>query len=226
MWLVNDIIVYTPPLVILSIIWFIFKKQIKPAGEAKHMNIGTMLMFFAAMYALVTLTSVLTQQVANYLSENHGAKELPDVFSEVMPKSPIEWLIMLFFVGIVAAVAEEIIFRHLLLKLLRRLGDRPAVIITAVAFGAFHGNLTQFFYAAVAGLILGIVTVQANSLKPAIVIHILNNSFDIGRAYLVESVKQGRILISEETLSFAVIAFLFVGLIATIVLAINGRFKI
>jgi membrane protease YdiL (CAAX protease family) len=133
---------------------------------------------------------------------------------------------MLLFAGFVAPIAEEIIFRHMLLRPLRRLGDRRAVIITAVLFGVFHGNLTQFFYAAVAGVILGIIAVRANSVKPAIVIHILNNTFDIGKAYMVELAEQGRLPFDESVLNVSITLFFFAGLATAVILTVKGQFTL
>jgi len=153
----------------------------------------------------------------------YGTEGLKDIFESVMPENQLQWLVILFFVGIVAPFAEEIIFRHILLRPLRRLGDRPAIIITALLFGAFHQNLTQFLYAAVAGVILGIVAVRANSVKPAIVLHILNNTFDIGKLYLFESVEKGKIPIDGNVISAAIFLFFIAGIIITIVLIMRNR---
>jgi len=140
-----------------------------------------------------------------------------------------QWLIMLFFVGIVAPVAEEIIFRHMLLRPLRQYGDKQAVIITAVLFGAFHGNFTQFLYATVAGLILGIVTVRANSVKPAIVIHMLVNSYEVSRSYLfdrAENAEAGQIVINAAELSRFFVFIFITGLVSAVMLTVMGKFKI
>ncbi|MCL2071021.1 MAG: CPBP family intramembrane metalloprotease [Oscillospiraceae bacterium] len=224
MWLINDIIVYTPPIVILAILGAVFKKHIKRPNLPDKTDWLTIVPLFMSMYSLVTLASIVNHAIAEFFTSVFGTNGLNDVFSDVMPKSQSQWVIMLFFVGIIAPIAEEFIFRHMLLKPLRQLGERKAIIITAVLFGAFHGNLTQFLYAAVAGVILGIVAVRANSVKPAIAIHILNNSFDIGKSYLFELSEQ--VSASSDDLETMLMLFLLSGLLITIVLAVKGHFKI
>lgn len=78
---------------------------------------------------------------------------------------------------ILAPVVEELIFRKLLLDRVRRFGDRTAIVFTAVCFGLFHGNLSQFFYAVAIGLILGYVAVRTGKISYTIALHILINFF-------------------------------------------------
>jgi membrane protease YdiL (CAAX protease family) len=168
------------------------------------------------------VANVFSQFTADVFHRLFGTGELRDVFAHVMPANRYEWAIMFFFVGIVAAVAEEFIFRDFLLKPLRRFGDRQAVIITAVLFGAFHGNATQFLYATVAGVILAIVTVKSNSLKPAIILHMANNLFNLGLAVMQTSSEPRIADLSPTVVLFTLIA----GVVATAVLLVTKRLAV
>ena len=64
---------------------------------------------------------------------------------------------MVIYTCLIAPFMEEFIFRGVLLKKARRFGDRTAVVFCAVMFGLMHGNLNQFLYAVVIGLVLGVV---------------------------------------------------------------------
>ncbi|MCL1788937.1 MAG: CPBP family intramembrane metalloprotease [Oscillospiraceae bacterium] len=225
MWAVNDIIAYVPWLVILgaALSRYVPSADFFPAPRFKR---GLVFPIFISMYALITAALLISHAIADLFTEMFGTDGLRNVFENIAPESLSQWLIFLFFAGIVAPLAEEIIFRHILLKPLRKLGDRPAIIITAVLFGVFHGNLTQFLYAAVAGVILGITAVKANSVKPAILLHMLNNSFDIGKSYLFELTRQGLIPVSEPTLNISVLLLFLAGIITAIVLTIKGEFTV
>lgn len=79
------------------------------------------------------------------------------------------------FLVIIAPVFEEYIFRHLLLRRLLPLGQGVAVVVSAAAFGLFHSNLYQFFYATGLGIFFGCVTVKTGQLRWTIALHAIMN---------------------------------------------------
>jgi len=84
---------------------------------------------------------------------------------------------MLLYMCVVGPVMEEVMFRGWLLKRARLFGDWTAVLFTAIMFGLMHGNLSQFLYAAVIGLIFGYVAVKTNSIRYTIGLHMVVNTF-------------------------------------------------
>lgn len=78
----------------------------------------------------------------------------------------------------VAAVAEEALFRGVLLKHLRRiLGSHPAVVLQALLFGLIHagyGSPLHVAAATVFGLLLGYLALQ-DGLMPAMAVHFVVN---------------------------------------------------
>jgi len=81
---------------------------------------------------------------------------------------------MFLYVCIGAPIAEEILFRGLVLRSLEPYGKRLAIFLSAFAFAIFHGNLVQTPYAFVVGLILGYVAMEHNIVW-AMVLHMINN---------------------------------------------------
>lgn len=77
---------------------------------------------------------------------------------------------------IMAPVMEETVFRGWLLKLLRKYGVLPAVLISSFAFGLYHGNIYQSIPAFVIGIILAYLTLKYASLVPSIAVHMLTNA--------------------------------------------------
>ena len=82
----------------------------------------------------------------------------------------------------VLPLAEELVFRGALLRLLRPLGEHPANLCQAVLFAALHGTLTEKCYALGMGLIFGWAAEQTDSPAPGVVLHILNNGLVLARA--------------------------------------------
>ena len=105
-----------------------------------------------------------------------------DLSGELPPKS-LGWLVSL------PTALEEVAFRGVLLSVfLRAYPERPAILFTALGFGAIHilnlasGRETvwvvgQVAWAAILGLFYGFVVVRSDSLLPAMVVHYLGNLF-------------------------------------------------
>ncbi|WLF70402.1 CPBP family intramembrane metalloprotease [Clostridium septicum] len=85
--------------------------------------------------------------------------------------------VAILVVGIIAPIAEEFIFRGVIYRALKKnMSIVSTIIIQAILFGIFHGNLIQGMYTIPLALVLGYVTYRTNSLLPAIMIHIVNNT--------------------------------------------------
>lgn len=98
-----------------------------------------------------------------------------DHTSELIDSMPV-WLTLLIVV-IVGPIIEELMFRKLMIDRLSRYGNTVAIIVSSVSFGLFHGNLYQFFYAALIGAILGFIYAKTRNVLYPIAMHILVNFF-------------------------------------------------
>lgn len=59
---------------------------------------------------------------------------------------------------IAAPLLEELLFRGMIYKRLRDLcSAKTAILVSAAFFGIFHGNLVQFVYAFIIGIMLAFV---------------------------------------------------------------------
>lgn len=83
-------------------------------------------------------------------------------------------------VGILAPLAEEIVFRGAILRTLLGMMSKKnhwlAIMISAALFGLVHGNTAQFVNALVMGLLLGWMYYRTKSLVPGILMHWVNNT--------------------------------------------------
>ena len=83
-------------------------------------------------------------------------------------------------VGILAPLAEEIVFRGAILRTLLGMMSKKnhwlAIMISAALFGVVHGNIAQFVNALVMGLLLGWMYYRTKSLVPGILMHWVNNT--------------------------------------------------
>ena len=96
----------------------------------------------------------------------------------------VEGLILsLISTAVLPALVEEMIFRGFFLGALRPFGNGMAVVLSAVTFGLFHGNVQQFVFTCFFGLILAFLTVQTGSIWPAVVTHFCNNAMSVLLTY-------------------------------------------
>ncbi len=99
--------------------------------------------------------------------------EIENTTSELISESPL-WIILLVVV-VIGPIVEELIFRKLLMDKLGMYGDRIAIIVSAVSFGIFHGNLYQLFYATLLGLILAFIYSKTSNIIYPILMHMIIN---------------------------------------------------
>lgn len=83
--------------------------------------------------------------------------------------------------GILTPVIEELLYRGVVYQRLREwLGIVPAVLLSAVLFGAMHMNVVQFVYAGLIGLLLAYVN-ETFGLSASIMVHAAGNIIGIVR---------------------------------------------
>lgn len=139
-------------------------------GEAKDLRwipagLGLQFAVGIAMY----LFYVPIMQVTNLDWEDvtEPVRELTDKATD-----PLNAVILLVMVGLVAPLTEELFYRGLVLRSVeKRFGTGWGVAVSSVVFGLSHMNL------AIPGLVLfgvvvGLVTVRSGRLGPAIAIHV------------------------------------------------------
>lgn len=141
-------------------------------GEVARLNFKQFLGLFFVSAALMYLSnyfSIIITFLLSWLTGNSILNPLEEVVTES------NMFLNFAYIAIIGPIIEELIFRKVLLDKLRRFGDVPAILLTSFAFGFFHMNLSQFFYATILGIIFAYVTVRTNTIRYSIILHILIN---------------------------------------------------
>lgn len=129
-----------------------------------------------------------------------------------VPSNPVEsnlstgnMLLNAALVGIAFPILEELVFRKILCNRLLPLGEKKAIVISAAIFGLIHGNLYQFAYAFLLGLIFGYVYVKTGKLIYSIIFHCIINLYGgVFAQYVISKVpidKITEILSNEKALT-------------------------
>ncbi len=100
--------------------------------------------------------------------------------------------------GILAPVAEELVFRGAILRSLMayfnyRLPWIP-IVVSALLFGVVHGNVAQFANAFVMGLLLGWLYCRTHSIVLGVALHWVNNTVAYAMYKLMPEMNDGQLI--------------------------------
>ncbi|MBR6778727.1 MAG: CPBP family intramembrane metalloprotease [Clostridia bacterium] len=93
-----------------------------------------------------------------------------------------------YFISIVSlvilpAVCEELLFRGLIFKGLKKHGKAFAIMITSVMFAIFHMSISQTVYPILFGLLLSVIMFYENNILYTILVHLINNFLSLTLSY-------------------------------------------
>ena len=97
-------------------------------------------------------------------------------------------LMQVVCVGIVGPVAEEVLFRGLMLTALKKnMPSWIAIIISSVIFGIMHGNPIGIIYATAMGILMGWIFHRTGSILASCIFHIVYNTVSLFAGYISET---------------------------------------
>ena len=130
-------------------------------------------------FALIPI-SMLLMQIGDYIGITLNSL-ISSIFDLNISNATIDtlenmplWLAAVM-VCVFAPIVEEFMFRRTVIGTLGKYGNIFAIVISAIAFGLFHGNLYQFFYSFLVGLILGYIFVKSGSWWLCVLMHAIMN---------------------------------------------------
>jgi len=121
--------------------------------------------------------------------------------------NPLRIVLAVLCIGVAPAFAEEGFFRGLMQTRLRARWSRwPAILVTALAFGAFHVDPVQGSEAFVAGVFFGWVVDRFGGIRPSIAAHAFNNAMFVVFASLAASDEPGPRSVTVGVLAAGLVA--------------------
>ncbi len=124
----------------------------------------------------LVINTVLTA-VTNIITKlfSKGGTTIPTADFSVDSFSAKAIILTILYLVVIAPIAEEIVFRGLILKTLSPFGRKYAIMLSALLFALMHKNIPQAVGAFAIGIVFAIVDTKANSIVPSIIMHSLNN---------------------------------------------------
>ncbi|MEA2062247.1 MAG: type II CAAX endopeptidase family protein [Gemmatimonadota bacterium] len=115
---------------------------------------------------------------AGLMEPPEGYLEALTDFISIRERESLPWV--LFCLALVPALCEEALFRGILLKAcLARRGKLLTVIAVGLCFGLFHLDLWRAPILSIIGMLLTWTAIEAGSVWPAFVFHLVNNSVSL-----------------------------------------------
>lgn len=143
----------------------------------------------AADYLMIAAFGAGSALLLNMLIAVSGLSRYDEKFSEISELIYAEgWFVLILMAGIIIPIAEELIFRALIYKRLRRgYGIGFALVISSLLFGIFHGNLVQGVYAFLLGLLLALIYEKWENIYLCMLYHMAANTSSLLLSFFAEA---------------------------------------
>ena len=200
--------------ILIPVLWPVVKRNSNPEFFPQKHKIpaGKLIAWFIVFAALTRIIVIVTTLIHNAIAGEPAA----DPVAELQAASP--W-VMFFLAVLVAPIAEEIIFRGFLFKVLAPYGGKFFILVSGLLFALFHVNINQIPMAFVMGVFFAYVMYRTGDIRITILLHFVTNLISSVSVFFLES----------ETGTMAVgifmLAFMFVGVVMLIVFLTKKRLK-
>ena len=138
----------------------------------RRLRPGKTLALLPMSYSLVFLGSLMGNVVILFITLIRRQAPQGGTVQFLTTADPLPTFV---FAVLLAPVIEEVLFRKFLVDALYPYGELPAILISGSAFGLFHGNFQQFFYAAMLGCLFAFVYCRTGNIWYTVGLHAFIN---------------------------------------------------
>ena len=142
--------------------------------------------YFIGLFLMYT-GNLVGISIVSLLTRTQSATDLNPLLNIMNGRAVI---LQLLVTCVIAPIFEEAIFRYGIISKVRPYGERLAIVFSAFCFGLYHGNLQQFLYATLLGLVLGYVYLRTGKLRHTIALHMAINLTGNAATLLLQGVDE------------------------------------
>ena len=168
----------------LPIFLYLMNKLEKQEINSNKLTIKKFIVYIAISLTLMWIGNLIGLTITEILG-NLIQSEIANPIVETIDSSSIYTNLLLMV--IMAPIFEEIIFRKLLIDRTIKYGKGVSILLSALIFGLFHGNLNQFFYAFLIGGFFAYVYIKTGKIIYTILLHLTVNFFGSIISVIVEN---------------------------------------
>ena len=154
------------------ILFYLMKKIDAQTLEKQNLSLKTFLLYLSITFTLMWIGNIVGLAITSALGTIFQT-EITNPVETLINSSDI-WL-NLILISVAGPIFEEIFFRKFLIDRTIKYGARVSIILSAVIFGFFHGNISQFFYAFLLGGFFAYVYIKTGKIIYPIILHIIVN---------------------------------------------------
>ena len=221
--LMGNVMSYSIPIAALSfcignpLASFISLKKTKAAKFSDYLKkpqIGPGLIILAVLATLgISCFDSFIMSIFNSIFGASSEQLNTSISSGIFSDNLFFSIVSIAYVCILGPFFEELLCRGAIQTLAGHESPKMAVFASALMFGIFHLNISQFYNAFLLGLLLGYVTLRARSIWPSVIMHIVNNSMYIMLMPITKNMTEAE---SEAFESVFTIVVTIVGILALI----------
>lgn len=165
-----------PMYLVTTTVCVIFLRRVEPWPiQQKSITFGYFVGFLLMCMPIMYAGKYIGTFVTNFIEEEFGYFSSESLGELILGQDLLSNFV---FIGLVAPIIEEILFRKLLIERIVKYGEGIAVFTSALMFGLFHGNFTQFFYAFGVGLLFGYIYCRTGKIRYSIILHMIINTMN------------------------------------------------
>lgn len=158
----------------LPIFLYLMNKLEKQEIHSNKLTIKKFIVYIAISLTLMWVGNLIGLTITEILG-NLIQSEIANPIVETIDSSSVYTNLLLMV--IMAPIFEEIIFRKLLIDRTIKYGKGVSILLSALIFGLFHGNLNQFFYAFLIGGFFAYVYIKTGKIIYTVLLHLTVNFF-------------------------------------------------
>ena len=166
------LVVLAVDLIGFPFIWLLMRGIPKTKIEQHSLSFSQWFTFLCMSEALIIAGSMVGNSIHTVLTQPFTGNNL-DNASSLMENSNV--IIRTLVVGIGAPVFEELIFRKVLIDRTIKYGEYVSIVLSGMMFGLLHGNFSQFFFAALIGMLFGYIYIRTGRIRYTIFLHMAIN---------------------------------------------------
>lgn len=204
------------------IFYWLMKKISSTKLEKTGISIKTFILYLGITITLMWIGNLIGLAITSLLSSTMQS-DITNPVQELINSADI-WF-NLIIISLLAPIFEEILFRKLLIDRTIKYGAKVSIILSAVIFALFHGNLNQFFYALLMGGFFAYVYIKTGRIIYTMILHgIINLMGSVVSLFVANSVNN--LMSGFNSLDFAILIIYTLILLLFLIIGIYGLTKL
>ena len=161
-------------ILVLPIFIYLMKKIESTNIDKERLTIKSILKYCCIALTLMWIGNLVGLGITTLIG-NTMTSEIINPIEQLIHNTNI--YINIIIISIVAPIFEEILFRKFLIDRTIKYGAKLSILLSALLFAFFHGNLSQFFYAFLIGAFFAYVYIKTGKIIYSIILHAFVNFY-------------------------------------------------